>query len=281
MKKYIILLLVAVAVFILFGLGSALVCNVNDAANRASDGCNLKQIALATINTADSNNGVMPQATIPNSSLAPNQRLSWLVAILPNMDNRPLYLQINLAESWQSETNLPVAQRHFSNFLCPSAQPQGLAPGCSSLPSHLKTSFVTSYVGVAGVGPNAAFLPEGHPRCGGFGHDRRTLYPDSFTDGVSQTILIIETAHENGPWAAGHWPTLREIDLEEASPVGLDAPFGHRRTSTLFWRRSSHCEGTHAALGDGSVRWIANTVDAKTLAAAATIAGGEILGEDW
>jgi hypothetical protein len=62
---------------------------------------------------------------------------------------------------------------------------------------------LTHYIGVAGVGADAAILPLGHPRAGVFGYDRRTLLKDGFPDGISNTLMLIETANNPGHWAYG------------------------------------------------------------------------------
>src|SRR5207248_11090819 len=117
--------------------------------------------------------------------------------------------------------------------------------------------------------------------CGFFGHERRAHYPRDITDGTSQTILLIETADRNGPWAAGDVPTLRHIDPDVHPQIGRDAPFGLSPVPGWYWRKSSYPVGAHVALGDGSVRSVSPSIDPRTLAAAATIAGHDNLGNDW
>ena len=58
-------------------------------------------------------------------------------------------------------------------------------------------AYLTPYLGVAGLGPNAADLALGDPRAGVFGHDRRTALA-AIRDGASNTLLIMESARENG-----------------------------------------------------------------------------------
>ncbi len=281
MKKYIVLALLGVGGFMLAGAIGAVIAGVQDAANRASSQCSLKSIALATIKTADDHEGLMPSASFPNPYASPDRRLSWMVAILPNIEQRPLYERFDLTEPWDSEKNLPASRTQVRSFLSPGASAPAAALACGAVPSGMASSYSTSYVGISGVGQQAAFLPLGDPRCGAFGHERQAHYPTDFADGTSQTLLVIETGDRIGPWAAGNLPTLRFIDPRTNPQIGRDAPFGLSQAPGWYWRRSAYPVNAQAALADGSVRSISSSIDPRTLAAAATIAGSDTLGSDW
>src|SRR5947209_12521813 len=60
----------------------------------------------------------------------------------------------------------------------------------------------TTYLGVAGVGPDAAARPPTDPRAGVFGFDRTTTIAD-ITDGTSTTLFALDSGHDLGPWAKG------------------------------------------------------------------------------
>jgi hypothetical protein len=242
---------------------------VRDAAARAECQNNLKQICLATINTADANKGVFPTATIANPSLPIDQRLSWIVSILANMDQKPLADQIDWKLSWSDEKNRPVTNQRAWALVCPAE-----AFGGSNEAGNR-----TTYVGIAGVGVDAANYPSDDRLCGAFGHERRTYYPASFTDGTSQTMLVADTGVKLGEWACGGSATVRGLDPEDSPYISEDGPFGrvHRER-----RRFASIQATlQVALGDGSVRTVSSKISDRTFEAAATIAGGETLGDDW
>src|SRR5262249_21320086 len=139
-----------------------------------------------------------PPGALPHPTLPPEERLSWLVALLPYMEREDLYHSIDRTKGWQDEANAEAVGTVIPQFTTPS-HPVPPAPG-SPAPTH--------FVGIAGVGTDAAFLPAGHPRAGIFGYDRRTTLAE-MKDGLSTTMLAAETHWENGPWAAGGPSTVR------------------------------------------------------------------------
>lgn len=82
-------------------------------------------------------------------------------------------------------------------------------------------------------------------------------------DGAANTIALMETRIGLGSWARGGASTLRGFDPADVPLHGDNRPFG------------GHSAGMNAAMADGSVRFLRTSIDAKKLAAAITIAGGE------
>jgi hypothetical protein len=120
----------------------------------------------------------------------------------------------------------------------------------------------------------------GHRDAGVFGYDRRTPLR-RITDGTSCTLLILESARDNGPWGQGGRSTVRGLDPSERPYLGTGRPFGgtHFAENTIFGRGKSI--GCNAALADGSDRFLGEGISSHVLEALATIAGGESLGPDW
>jgi hypothetical protein len=100
------------------------------------------------------------------------------------------------------------------------------------------------------VGNGAAFEPK-----------EVSSIPRSFQDGTSNTILIVE-ANKAVPWTKPE-----DIPYDPKKPLPkLGAAFEN---------------GFFVLMADASTHFIKNTVSKKTLHAAITRAGGEVLGSDW
>ena len=127
----------------------------------------------------------------------------------------------------------------------------------------------TWYVGIAGVGADAPALPEGDPRCGVFGYERRTP-PGGIKDGASNTLLLAETGLDNGPWTAGGTATVRGLLADRRPYVGRGCQFG-----------GLHRGGVMVAMADGSVRFLRESIEPRVFEALSTVAGGETLPRVW
>jgi prepilin-type processing-associated H-X9-DG protein len=163
-----------------------------------------------------------PPGTVIVADLAPDQRLSWMASILPFMETEPtpgpatakapaafskgeaLYGRFDLKKGWQQAPNRQVASESSPWFLCPAA-PQRPAPGEPAL---------TQYVGLGGLGADAAALRKGDPRAGFFGYDRVISRAD-VTRGLAETMMVTERADALGPWTAGGPATVAGVDPQK------------------------------------------------------------------
>ncbi len=222
--------------FVATGLMIALllpaVSRVREAAERAQSQNNLKEMAIGVIRNADENNGkILDEAAIHSPLRKP--LLSWRVAILPQIDQGTLYQQFHLDEPWDSTHNQQFITRMPKVFAHPAFKDEA-AKG------------LTPYRAL--VGPGTGFA-------------RGSRYPASFTDGVSQTMMLVE-AEEHVPWT--------KPDELVYNPQGPLPRFSTRSKA-----------GFSAAMWDASVRTVLRNVSEPTLRGAITASGGEVLGPDW
>jgi hypothetical protein len=222
-----------------------------EAARRTQSQNNLKQIGLALHNYHNVFNH-FPEGTIPNDQLAPDKRLSWLVNVLPYLEQAPLYNAIDKTAGWQADVNSQFVETSVPVFINPSI---GTGPGANF--SH--------YAGCAGVGEDGPTLPAGHQRAGIFGYDRFSRVRD-ITDGTSNTIMVFEVQEGLGPWAQGGKTSVRSL-AQEPYIHGPDGIGGR------------HAGGAFVLMGDASARFVSENIDPTLMKALATQAGGETVGE--
>jgi prepilin-type processing-associated H-X9-DG protein len=216
--------------------------------------------------------GTFPPGTVANPSLPPNRRLSWVTEVWNYVDSGAV-LTIDPTKGWQEPPNWPIPfmAKTGTTFV-------GMTPAdtmhfviCNKDParSGRRPPFPLGYVGIAGLGPDAATLRAGHHRAGVFGYDRVTKLAD-IRDGTSRTMMLAETGVGHAPWSAGGPTSVRGVDPATRPYLGRGRPFG-----------GYHPGGANVAMADGSVRFVRESVDPRVFEALATIAGGEALPAEW
>ncbi|HZU36689.1 MAG TPA: DUF1559 domain-containing protein, partial [Gemmataceae bacterium] len=179
--------LVVIAIIgVLIGLILPASRRIREPAERMSCSNNLKRLMLA-LHSFDSmgSSAEMASASDPDAhadhvfprgclgpGATPEERLSWMVALLPYVEQGSLYHRFDLHKGYAG--NVPAAQTGIQVFLCPAAKDVPLADA------------VTTYVTMAGIGPDAATQPAGAAGNGFMGYDRRTSLK-MITDGTSNT----------------------------------------------------------------------------------------------
>lgn len=266
-------LVVIAIIAILIGLLLPAVRSVRQPAILLNCSNNLKQIGIAAHSYRDTH-GHFPPGTIENAKLPPDTRLSWQVELLPYLEQPKLYEKFDRTAMWDAPANANLAsgptseaQRYTNVFRCP-----GFVGWVPPFPH-------TNYVGVAGVGPDAAALPLDGPGAGFFGYDRKPKVED-VKDGLSNTLAVLETGFNVGPLVRGGPATVRALDLTEEPLLGEGRPFGglHREGKRFGGTRPL---GARVLMADGSVRLSQLHVEATVLGALATIAGREDVPTDW
>lgn len=212
----------------------------------ADCGNKIRQLALSFHNY-ESAYGRLPHATITRTGLPPDKRLSWLFEIDPYLESRmdPTWGR-HRDEPWDSPGNQADAAKGIPLMLCCRNQ--------HSEPFSKKNE--TSYVGVSGIGADAAMLETENPNAGALGHERDVRFAD-MKDGLSNTLCVIESSLESGHWMAGGFPTVRGYEERLTPWAGFHSRF------------------VPAGCLDGSVRNIRIDVEPGVFKALFTIAGDE------
>lgn len=238
------------AVPVLVALLLPAVQQAREAARRTQSMNNLKQIALAMHNYHDVY-GHFPAGTVEGTDLEPEERLSFFYTILPYLDQAALYNELRESEKepWDSNASSTYTKMVVPTYVHPS-----------------DVMFIeggTSYIGISGVGEDAASLPNGDPKAGIFGNNRKSRMRD-ITDGTSNTLMTSESSDGDIPWAQGS-RTLKGFSQQPYinGPDGIGGPSPG---------------GCNMGLADGSVRFVSENVDPSILEALATKAGGEVIG---
>jgi prepilin-type processing-associated H-X9-DG protein len=234
---------------------------VREPAERMRCQNNLKQLMLGLHNFESEDRPSMYSSAGPDAlggrrlprgcfgpGTVPEDRLSWMVTLLPYVEQDDIFRQFDFAKAYSG--NLPAAKTRVRGYLCSAAKEAGTAEA------------VTHYVAMSGIGRDAAGRPAGASGNGFMGYDRLTSLA-TIEDGASHTIALMETRFDLGPWARGGASTVRGFDPADAPWFGDQRPFG------------GHPGGMHAAMADGSVRFIRSSIEPQKLAAAITIAGGD------
>jgi hypothetical protein len=190
-----LILVVVVTVFV------PAIAKIRDHANRQQCASMVRFLGLAVHNYYDTF-PYLPPATMPNPSLEPEQRFSWLFSIYPFEESSDIYHKCDKTKSWDVQENRFAALTTIYWYRCPSV---AWPPANTFFPTH--------YLGIAGVGKDAAKLPKDDPRAGFFGYDRKIKF-DDIKDGTSYTLIAVETAWPRGSWTAGGSDTVRGLSAE-------------------------------------------------------------------
>ena len=187
---------------------------------------NLKQIGLALHNYADVYQSFPPAYTVDADGRPLH---SWRTLILPYLDQAPLYRTIDLSKPWDDPANAAARETSLQVYRCPNAD----------IPANC-----TTYVGNAA--PNGSF------------HPTESRNPADFTDGTSNTLMVIEVSAEDAvPWMAP-----QDDDGQWALAFSSDTTLPHE-------------EGVQALIADGSVQFLSAEMPVGERQAMITIAGND------
>ncbi len=249
------------------GLVLVVVFHLRAVSQQAECANHLREVGMGINRYAEAHHGELPPGTVPNGALEPGRRLSWMAAVLPYLAEgqaagkqspaqkkwQELGGQFDRKRAWDEPPNAAAAGVNVPAYLCPAL----------GQPDPLRQVGLTTYAGLAGVGPDAARRPKDDRRAGVFGYDRVITRQD-VTAGISFTMMVAETTRDLGPWVAGGPATVRGLAPDETQYVGVGRPFG-----------GLHAGGANVLWVDTSVRFVKDSVAPEVFRAQATLAGAE------
>ena len=294
------MLVVAAILGVLAGLLLPAVQAARQAAQRARCANNLRQIGLA-LHQYEQRQGALPPGRMltydpryagsnpPCTSTIVDKSL--LVMILPDIEQVPLYNSINqdlTIVGWENRTCHAAV---VSSYACPSDPSSGPARDADSremvplglaLPGERLRMSYTSYSGMSGTFAESALALPGN-RCvvpaalvrqaDGVFHDRAPITLAAITDGLSNTLFVVEKgttafrtldvvdpsifARRGWYVTANYGDTLASTFYPPNMPLRVAPAAGERHT---FAGSSLHPGGLNALMGDGSARFIKQTI---------------------
>jgi len=319
------LLVVIAIIAVLIALLLPAVQAAREAARRSQCINNLKQLALAAQNYHDTNLSFPSQVGNPatsgassGSTFSTDSRVSWLLEILPHMEQPALFNAYNfiIPDAWASTINSTVYKSTVNTFICPSY------PGAPSIsnqaaysgsPTQVAFAAVTpavffgascyagnggdnlagatgtySFAGVTGGGQLNAL---GYPNAGALSPTARGMFwlgtmqvnMASVSDGTSNTILVGERL----PNISYYFQWTDSFQSVGYTTVPSNAiPSNTPINSTLVnsensWGfRSLHNGGSNFGFVDGSVHFVKGSVSPAAFNALGSRAGGEMINAD-
>jgi hypothetical protein len=260
MKRASVIVAILLAVTVV-GLFIPVVKSVGTVAARTTCANNLKTLGVALHNYNSANEKV-PFATAlpPTREHSPEKRMSWFYEITP-------FLIAHMDPKWVANRKVPFDDPE-NWYVTRSNQ---FASNCPANPHPGAPYPYTHYVGITGVGKDAAWRPLGDPDAGFFGYERVITLAD-LKRGESNVLAVSETATDNGPWAKGGPSSARGLDLN-----GTDYLGEHGQLNSFHGRNGLNRSAflTQVLMADASVRGLTVSISVDALESMARIATRE------
>ncbi len=245
------LLAVIAVIVVLVALLLPAVQAARNAARRVYCANNLKQIGLALHGYHERSGSLPPSTVVDWNRPEPTGYWSWIVRILPELEQRPLYDRFDLRDDvWTNSTRYkPYTSQRLAVLLCPSDPHHDRVYQSDEQSPQDEAFALTNYLGCRGSTrwkpDTLGSYPQAMPGNGVFPDVNHVVRLAQITDGTSRTILVGERpADPESYW--GWWAAGRGVDEHGLGDYVLDVSEGLR-------------EGTPAADADLLRYWSARS----------------------
>ncbi|NLY99800.1 MAG: DUF1559 domain-containing protein [Pirellulaceae bacterium] len=271
-------LLVVIAIIgILIALLLPAVQAAREAARRVQCLNNACQLILAVQNY-NMAHGVYPPGTInsqgPIASESQGYHHNWIAQILPYIEERNTYRHIDFSQGVYDESNAQVRKRWIPTLRCPSS------------PHRPGETAAANYAGCH----HPVEAPIDADNKGVFFLNAALRY-EEIGDGCSQTLFLGEKFVDDNDslgWMSGTRATLRnageQINANQTRTdhgQAAEAPPEDKGKLYVGPFGSHHPGGANFALGDGSVRFISETIEPQVFQQLADRSDGQLLISDF
>ncbi len=274
------LLVVIGAIGILIALLLPAVQAAREAARRLQCQNRERQIGLALHNYHDVQNAFPPLLVVdwnPSNSPWPTGWWGWHVRVLPYLEQRPLYGQIDLRDDavFKLAYYKPQTSQIIPTYLCPD-DPFSEQLWRTDDWFQGPVAFAhTNYLGCRGSTRDL-------PGNGTFPEVNVSVHIRDIKDGTSNTLHLGERPVDmGGEW--GWWAVNTGVDYHGLGDSVLDLSEGLRPGTPgsnvdilHYW--SFHPGGAHFLFVDGSVHFLSYTIDHHLFLAMGTRSGNEVIG---
>lgn len=306
------LLVVIAIIAVLIALLLPAVQQAREAARRTQCKNNLKQLGLALHNYHDTLSvfpfgGSYGPDFVNGSNTGPSG-FNWRVFILPYIDQANLYNQltllnpatasINAASTWKT---IPQHLIKIPGYRCasetasdtPTGRDDSYSPATSAISNYVGSAGASATHPYAGVGCGVCLDSQANCQCtdqgtvggwhyasaisgggsGIFSLRATNVSMKDVNDGTSNTLLVGELKVTPNSWHQWMDPWSLGSTVNGINAPGYNNAY-HRQTYSSY-----HVGGVHFLLVDGSVRFVSDNVDLRTLGNLGTKSGAEVVGE--